>query len=128
MAADLQQATDEFYAALASILAGDAEPMSEVWSHADDITYMSPFGELLVGWDATKASWQAQADQNLGGKAAPEELQFFDCGDLGVVVGFERGHITIDGTDQPLEIRATSTWRREDGEWKMIGHHTDPVT
>ena len=128
MAADLKQATDSFYSALGAILAGDVEPMSRVWSHADDVTYMSPFGELLVGWDATKVSWQAQADQGLGGQVNPEELQFFDDGQLGVVVGLERGHITIDGADQPLEIRATSTWRLEDGEWKMIGHHTDPVS
>ncbi|MFL5844767.1 MAG: YybH family protein [Solirubrobacteraceae bacterium] len=123
----LEDATHDFYDALNAVLGGDAEPMLTLWSHADDVTYMSPFGELLVGWEPVRASWHAQAGQRLGGRVDPAELRHFDSPSLGSVVGFERGSVQIEGTTTPVDIRATSTYRLEDGRWKMIGHHTDPL-
>lgn len=127
MPASLEDATQAFYAALNAMLGGDAGPMLELWSHADDVTYMSPFGELLVGWEPIRDSWQTQADQHLGGRVDPEELRHFTSPTLGFVVGFERGHIEIDGATTPVNIRATSMYRIEDDRWAMIGHHTDPL-
>lgn len=123
----LESASDGFYEALNAVLAGDAEPMLALWSHADDVTYMSPFGELLVGWEPIRAAWQAQADQRFGGSVGPEELRHFESPGLGVAVGFERGSVQIDGAPVGVDIRATSTYRVEDGRWMMIGHHTDPL-
>ena len=127
MPSPLEDATRAFYSALNDTLGGDVTPMLELWSHADDVTYMSPFGELLVGWDPVRASWQAQADQRLGGHVDPEELHHFASETLGFVVGFERGSVEIDGTATPVDIRATSMYRVENGRWAMIGHHTDPL-
>lgn len=123
----LEEASAGFYAALNTMLDGDAAPMCEMWSHADDVTYMSPFGELLVGWPAVRASWLGQAEARLGGRVEPEEVRHLASSDLGVVVGFERGSVEIDGVPTAVDIRATSTYRVEDGRWVMIGHHTDPL-
>ena len=123
----LEDATRAFYGALNDVLAGDATSMEGLWSHADDITYMSPFGELLVGWEPIRQSWQAQADQRLGGGVQPEDLHHYSSDGLGFVVGFERGQVEIDGATVPVDIRATSMYRIEDGHWAMIGHHTDPL-
>lgn len=127
-ASSLQGASDEFYARLNTLLAGDPAPMFELWSHADDVTYMSPFGELLNGWDSIRDSWQQQADAQLGGRVGPADLHVFESSTLGVVVGFERGAVTVEGQEVKVNIRATSTYRLEDGHWKMIGHHTDPLS
>lgn len=127
MQASLEDASTAFYSALNDLLGGDVGPMTELWSHADDVTYMSPFGELLVGWDAVCASWEAQAGQRLGGRVEPEDLHHFASDGLGFVVGFERGTVEIDGKPAPVDIRATSMYRVEDGRWLMIGHHTDPL-
>jgi ketosteroid isomerase-like protein len=128
MPAPLEDATRAFYAALNDMLDGNVAPMLELWSHADDVTYMGPFGDLLVGWEPIRASWQAQAGQHLGGHVQPEELHHFASDALGLVVGFERGSVEIDGTLTPVEIRATSMYRVEGGRWVMIGHHTDPLS
>ncbi|MEP9361320.1 nuclear transport factor 2 family protein [Nocardioides sp. CN2-186] len=127
MTTTLEHASAEFYAALNAMFAGDAEPMLAHWSHADDVTYMSPFGELLVGWPAVKASWDHQAAARLGGRVDGEERRYVETSDLGFVVGFERGSVEIDGVPRPVDIRATSMHRREGGRWAMIGHHTDPL-
>jgi ketosteroid isomerase-like protein len=123
----LEQASEGFYDALNAMLGGDVGPMLGLWSHSDDVTYMSPFGELLVGWEPIRASWQAQADQHLGGRVEAEELHLFSSQELGFVVGFERGSVEIDRVMTPVDIRATSMYRVEDGRWAMIGHHTDPL-
>ena len=36
------EAVAGFYAALNTMFKGDLGPMLEVWSHADDVTYMGP--------------------------------------------------------------------------------------
>jgi ketosteroid isomerase-like protein len=127
MPATLEDATERFYSALNAVLGGDAAAMLDVWSHADDVSYMSPFGELLAGWKPVRGSWEAQAAQRLGGSVAPEELRHYASPELGAVVGFERGSVEIDGVSTPVDIRATSLWRVEDDRWAMIGHHTDPL-
>jgi ketosteroid isomerase-like protein len=127
MPVPLEEATERFYAALNAVLRGDVSPMIDLWSHADDVTYMSPFGELLTGWQPVLASWKAQADQHLGGEVRAEELHHLASPALGIVVGFERGHVLVDGERTPVNIRATSTYRVEDDRWAMVGHHTDPL-
>jgi ketosteroid isomerase-like protein len=122
----IHEAHDEFYRALGEIFHGDAAPMQALWSHADDVTYMSPLGEILVGWGPVQASWIGQAAGLTGGPIRPDDVRITSADELGVIVGFERGTIRIDGGDEVVvNLRATSTYRREGGDWKMIGHHTD---
>jgi ketosteroid isomerase-like protein len=127
MPAHLEDATRAFYVALNDVLGGNVAPMLAVWSHADDVTYMSPFGELLVGWEPVRASWEAQADQRLGGQVEPDELRHFVSDTLGFVVGIERESVEIGGVATVVDIRATSMYRVEEDRWVMIGHHTDPL-
>ncbi len=122
---DLRAANDRFYAALADLLAGKSGSMTELWSKADDVTYMGPMGDLLVGWKAVGDAWQQQAEAEFGGSARPQDNRFIVGGQIGIVVGFERGSRFVDGKEVPLNIRATNTFRLEDGIVKMIGHHTD---
>ena len=42
--AEVQQASDQFYAALNSMVNGDASPMAEIWSHESDVSTMHPLG------------------------------------------------------------------------------------
>ena len=127
MSTSLEAASAAFYTALNAMLGGDVEPMLALWSHEDDVTYMSPFGELLSGWEPIRASWQAQADARLGGSVRAEEVHVTEGDVLGFVVGFERGEVRVDGRPTPVDIRATSLYRREGGGWRMVGHHTDPL-
>ena len=46
--AAVRKVLDRYMIALNTVLAGDADPMKDVWSHADDITYMGPTGKVLV--------------------------------------------------------------------------------
>lgn len=42
----------------------------------------------------------------------------------------ERGEVTVEGRDEPapLAVRVTHVFGREDGAWRIIHRHGDPIT
>jgi ketosteroid isomerase-like protein len=122
----VRTAAAQFYAALNAMFTGDIAAMQAAWSHADDVTYMGPGGGLQVGWKAVLAEWQSQAAMKLGGEVEPTDMQVAVGENLAVTQNYEKGTNTnVDGKPQAVSIRATNVFRKEDGQWKMIGHHTD---
>ena len=102
--------------------------MQQVWSHADDVTYMGPLGGIETGWDEVSAIWQHQADLTLGGYIEPSEIHITIGDNLAFVECYEvGGNLESSGKPMNISIRATSLFRKENGDWKMIGHHTDPI-
>ena len=116
----------QFYAALNALFSGELAPMTAVWSHAKDVTYMGPVGGFQVGWEAVHKDWEAQAAMKLGGKVIASGMQVTAGKDLAIVSDIETGKNTnVKGEPQKVAIRATNLFRKEDGQWKMIGHHVD---
>jgi ketosteroid isomerase-like protein len=119
-------AEERFYAALNAMFTGDARPMKEVWSHADDVTYMGPGGGFQKGWAAVSDDWDKQAAMKLGGKVTPDRLGMTTGADIAFTQNYEIGeNVDKDGRPMKVSIRATNIFRKENGQWKMIGHHTD---
>lgn len=124
--AAVREAADGFYSALNAMFMGDVGPMTKVWSHEDDVTYMGPAGGFRVGWKQVLADWEKQAALKLGGKVEAKDMRITVGRDLAIVSNNEIGkNQTPDGKPQNVTIRSTSLFRKEDGKWKMIGHHTD---
>lgn len=121
----VKQVSTKFYAALNTMFTGDVAPMLEIWSHADDIVYMGPGGGMQVGWSQVSATWESQAAMKLGGKVEPSDMHIFVGNDLAITQNYEKGQNTVDGQPMTVSIRATNVFRKENGAWKMIGHHTD---
>lgn len=125
----MRAATERFYLALNAMLAGDPEPLAEVYSHADDVSYMPAQGGFLVGWKAVYADWRKQAEASQGGTAMAEEMRVIVGEDIAVSQAYTRA--TVTGPDDVVSqerIRESSAFRKEDGEWKMIGHHADALS
>lgn len=122
----VRQAAARFYEALNAMFTGDVAPMAAVWSHADDVTYMGADGRFQVGWTEVFEDWQSQAAMNLGGEVKPDSIRVTLGQDLAATHGYVRGHnFDAQGTRHEVAIRDTNLFRKEDGEWKMIGHHSD---
>jgi ketosteroid isomerase-like protein len=122
----VRAAADGFYAALNKMFTGDLAPMKEVWSHGEDVTYMSPDGSYRIGWKNVLPDWEKQAALKLGGKVEPQEMHITVGSELAIVSNYEVGQNTnAAGKAVQVKIRATNLFRKEDGRWKMIGHHTD---
>src|SRR5579863_3855206 len=65
---EVRNAAAGFYSALNVLFTGKIEPMKDVWSHADDVTYMGPDGRFLVGWRLVSEDLEKQAAMKLGGR------------------------------------------------------------
>jgi ketosteroid isomerase-like protein len=122
----LQDAVTNFYVAHNEIFTGNLAPMEEAWSHSDDVTYMSPIGGILVGWDATRDSWSKQAELQLHGHVYPVDMKIVEGPQISVCHNYIRGtNFVVDGKEVYPNIRATTVFRKEDGAWKVISQHTD---
>ena len=122
----VRKAAAQFYDALNVMFAGDLEPMKEVWSHADDVTYMGPGGGFRVGWTEVLQDWEKQAAMELGGKVEAVDMRVVVAHDLAITQNYEVGeNKDEDGKTLTVRIRATNVFRKEQGAWKMISHHTD---
>ncbi|BAQ18392.1 YybH family protein [Methyloceanibacter caenitepidi] len=121
-------AVDQWIVVLNAMLNGDPKPLADLYSHADDVTYMGAEGTFRVGWEATYADWQAQAEKSSGGQVAPAEVHVVVCGDLAAVQHLTRGQVRQpDGQTNETNVRESSVFRKELGAWKMIAHHADAL-
>ncbi len=122
---EVRRASDRFYAALDSMLNGDAGPMADVWSHDSTVSAMHPLGGRQVGWEAVRESWEGAAQAFQGGSLEVSDLEVSGLGDAAYTTGIEHVNATVGGAPLRFDIRATNIYRREGGEWKMVHHHTD---
>jgi ketosteroid isomerase-like protein len=125
--AAVRAASDQFYVALNKLFIGDMTAMDAIWSHRKDVTYMGPGGGFRVGWDAVRKDWTSQAAMKLHGSVKPAQVKITAGSDLATVSNMEEGANVVGGKKSVVSLRATSIYRKENGQWKMIGHHTDLI-
>lgn len=122
---EIRQASDQFYAAVSSMLNGDAGPMDDIWSQQDDVSTMHPLGGRELGWAAVHASWEGAAQAFSSGSVDVRDLEVRVMGEAGYTLGTEHVKAAVGETTTQSEFRATNIYRREAGAWKIVHHHTD---
>lgn len=124
----VREASDAFYSALNAMFTGDMGPMGDVWSRSEDVTLMTPFGGRHEGYDAVMRQLSREAGIGIKGEIVPKERLLRGQGELGYDVCREVGRgTTIKGQSAPIDHRATTIFRQENGRWKVVHHHTDAV-
>src|SRR5262249_16791935 len=112
----VREAAARFYSALNVMFTGALEPMKQVWSHAEDVTYMGPGGGFRVGWSEVLRDWEKQAAMKLGGKVEAAEIRLVVGHDLAITQNYEKGENKgQDGKTLTVLIRATNVFRKEKG-------------
>ncbi len=122
---EVRNASTKFYAALNSMTGGDAAPMSAAWSHGDDVTAMHPIGGEQQGWAAVHDSFAQVASLAASGHVELRDQIIHAGTDLAYELGYEHGTIKLAGESVDIHHRVTNIYRRENGEWKIVHHHTD---
>jgi len=107
---------------------GNPRPRLTLWSRNDPVTL---FGALQIksGWDEVGPVFEWVAGRFSGCESFELEVIGADSsGDLGYVVGVERTTASVSGAPpQAYELRVTTIFRRENGDWKAVHRHADPV-
>ena len=124
----IRAAVSQWFDVLNAMLNGDAEPLAALYSHGDDVTYMGAEGTYRVGWSDTFADWKAQAEKSTGGTVEGRDIHVVVSGDMATATHYTIGNVrTSDSQEAETSVRETSVFRKEDGAWRMIGHHADTI-
>lgn len=107
---------------------GDAAPRRQIWSHDAPVTL---FGALLhkSGWPDIEAAFAFLAGGFSNCKSFRYDLLSAGAsGDLAYLVGIEHTTASVRGAPpKAYELRVTTLFRREGGEWRIFHRHADPV-
>jgi ketosteroid isomerase-like protein len=123
---EITKANSQFYNALNILFTGNSDAILNVWSHSADISYLGPWGKIKVGWDSIKAEFIKVGSMKIGGNIESKNLIVGVGSDMAYTVCDEVGE-NKDSTGQSFFVnhRATNIFRLEQGEWKLVHHHTD---
>ncbi len=107
---------------------GDAGPRMAMWSHEDPVTL---FGALLTksGWDELAPAFQFLASRFSDCESYEHDVIAAGAsGDLAYIVGTEHTTAAVGGAaPEAYALRVTTIFRRENGEWKVVHRHADPM-
>jgi ketosteroid isomerase-like protein len=128
---DLDEVIERCQRALDEFVKGNPEPMKAMFSHREDATLANPFGPPARGWDEVAATLD-RAASNLrdGAMVAFEEVAKYATSELAYTVWLERQEAKLGGRGDitPFTLRVTMVYRPEDGTWKVVHRHADPIT
>lgn len=130
-AEDFNQVVEKYHLALGEFMKGNPAPAKELYSQRDDVTLGNPFGPFARGWTQVVETMEKAASHYRDGDATSfENVARCVTFDLAYLVEVEQLRSKVGGRSDvtPLALRATSIFRPEDGLWKIVHRHADPIT
>jgi ketosteroid isomerase-like protein len=119
-----EQATNRF-------INGDNSEWLALASRRDEATIMGAWGAHERGWAEVgpRYDWAVARFRPSGAKLQVEYLAHGHSGDLAYTVAIERSTALVVGQAEPrpLHLRVTHVFRKENGAWKLLHRHADPL-
>jgi ketosteroid isomerase-like protein len=131
VAPDLDQFVSQYHHALDEFFRGNPEPVKMLYSRLEDASLANPFGPVVVGWEHVEETMErAASNYRDGGATGFETLATYVTPDLACLVEVERFEAKVGGERKMASgaLRVTSVLRPEDGAWKIVHRHADPIT
>jgi ketosteroid isomerase-like protein len=128
---DLDEVIEQSHLTLGEIVKGNPEPLKMVYSHREDASLANPFGPPVRGWEQAAAIIERAASNYKDGEIVGfENVAKYVTPELAYIVEVERYKAKVGGGEKlaPISLRVTSIYRREDGVWKIVHRHADPIT
>ncbi len=128
---DLDQALEQFQLAQRELLKGNPAPVQMLFSHREDVTLLNPFSPPARGWAQVAATTERAASYLTDGEmVAVENVAKYVTPELAYIVRVERAKAKVGGREDvaPIALRVTMIFRPEDGVWKLVHRHADPIT
>ena len=122
---EVRNASNQFYAALNKMTNGDAQSLSGIWSHNQEVTTMHPIGGRQVGWKDVWATWDQTAQVASEGQVKLQDQFISVVGDMAYEIGVENAGFRIAGQKVTDKVRVTNIYQKEGGTWKIVHHHSD---
>jgi ketosteroid isomerase-like protein len=128
---DVENVIEQYHSACDAFALGDPAPIKALYARGEDVVLANPFGGASRGWRAvSQALDYASSNFREGERVRFEEVSRYSSTDL--VTLFEREHwetkVGARNEPAPFDLRVTTTFRLESGEWKIVSRHADPLT
>jgi len=110
---------------------GNPEPNKMLFSHREDVSLAYPLGPAVRGWEQVAATMERAASLVSEGEiVAFENVAKYVTPELAYIVEVERTKAKVGGRQDivPFALRVTTIFRPEDGTWKVVHRHADPIT
>jgi ketosteroid isomerase-like protein len=128
---DFDQFVEQYHLALDEFFRGNPEPAKRLYSHREDASLANPFGPVASGWkQIAETMGRAASNYREGEATAFETAAKYVTRDLAYIVEVERFKAKVGDSEEIASgaLRVTSILRREDGAWKIVHRHADPIT
>ena len=128
---DFDEVVEHYQRALGEFVKGNPEPNKTVFSHREDVTLANPLGPAVRGWEQVAATMERAASQVREGEITGFEIvSRYVAADLAYLVWVERSKAKLGARQEivPFDLRVTTIFRPEDGTWKVVHRHADPIT
>ena len=128
---DVEKLIEHYHLATAEFVKGNPEPFKALFSHREAVTLANPFFPPVRGWDEVAETLERTASLLRDGEFVGSELiSKYVTAELAYVVSLvrERAKVGRSVDTAPIALRATMILRPEDGVWKVVHLHEDPIT
>jgi len=128
---DVDQLIEQYQLAQGEFLKGNPEPVQKLFSHREDASLANPYGPPVRGWEQVAKTIEHAASLRSDGEfVGSEVVAKYVTPELAYVVGIERAKAKVGGREDitPYAARATMIFRPEEGTWKVVHRHADPIT
>jgi ketosteroid isomerase-like protein len=122
---------EHYHRAAREFVKGNPEPYQMVFSHREDVSLANPFGPVVCGWNQVAEIMERAASLYRDGEIVGfENIAKYATPDPAYIVEVERLKAKLGGREDvaPVALRTTSILRAEDGTWKVVHRHADPIT
>jgi ketosteroid isomerase-like protein len=127
----LDELLDRYYRALDPFSRGDPESVKGLYSETEEVTLANPFGPARRGREAVMAALDYGSSRMSDGEVVGcDELARYTSDELATILVVEHWRARIGDRDsvESFDLRVTTTFRRESGEWKIVHRHADPIS
>jgi ketosteroid isomerase-like protein len=126
---DLNEVLERFHLGQEELIKGNPEPCKKLFSHRDDVTLNNPLSPPARGWEQVAETIDRAASPFRDGEfVSADIIQKHVTPDLAYVVEIERGRAKVRGKEGPWALRVTMIFRPEEGTWKIVHRHADPIS
>src|SRR6266516_234217 len=128
---DFDEVVEHYHQALGEFVKGNPEPVKKMSSHREDVTLANPLGPPVRGWEQVAAAGERAASEGREGEQVGFDIVAkYVTPELAYIVEVERVNASIGGRQEvaPFALRVTTLLRPEDGTWKVVHRHADPIT
>lgn len=127
----LEDFLDAYHQGMDEFMRGSCEAIKPLFTQTADVTLGNPFGPVAKGWDSVRGAMERAAQNYRDGQALGfDNISTVVTAELAYWVEVERLRAKVGGRREAsdLALRVTTILRLEQGKWKIVHRHADPIT